>query len=78
MESGPEMARDEVVALPADRDAAHAALLRAKDAEIAAKDALISQLSARMDALEAAARRNSSTSSKPPSSDDPNDRGPAK
>jgi hypothetical protein len=36
MESGPEMARDEVVALPADRDAAHAALLRAKDAEIAA------------------------------------------
>jgi transposase len=78
MESGPEMTRDEVVALLADRDAAHAALLRAKDAEIAAKDALISQLSARIDALEAAARKNSSTSSKPPSSDDPNDRGPAK
>ena len=78
MESGPGMTRDEVVALLADRGAVHAALLGAKDAEIAAKDALISQLSARIDALEAAARKNSSISSKPPSSDDPNDRGPAK
>lgn len=41
MESGPGVAGDEVVGLLADRDAAHTALLRA-NAEIAAKDALIS------------------------------------
>jgi transposase len=78
MESGLEVTRGEFVALLADRDAAHAALLTAKDAEIAAKDALISELAARIDVLEAAAGKNSSTSSKPPSSDGPNDKAPAK
>lgn len=67
MGSGPELTRDEV-----------ALLLAGKDAQIAALTALVGELTARIDALEAAGRTNSSNSSRPPSTDDPNEKSPAR